>query len=79
MIISRHAKDAMNEHGISESEIIQCIQYGELDHRQMVDNETRYVKKLSLKDKTIMVVYVFRNNEERIITTYLFRRRKQWK
>ena len=76
MIISDHARDEMNQAGITEEEVAQCLKHGELEIMQVVKGETRYGKKLDFKDKTIMVIYAFRNDEERIITSYIIRRKK---
>jgi hypothetical protein len=76
MIISNHARDEMHQAGISEDDVAQCLEHGELEITQVVKGETRYGKKLDLKDKTIMVIYAFPNNEERIITAYTIRRKK---
>lgn len=78
MIISDHAHEEMNKAGISEQEVRDCLKHGELDIKQIVAGETRYGKKLDLKDKTIMVIYTIRNQEERVITTYLIKRKKTW-
>ena len=76
MIISDHAFDEMQNDGITEAEIEQCLRYGELEIKQIVQGESRYGKKLELKDKTIMTIYAFQGNEERIITVYVIRRKK---
>ncbi len=80
MIISDHARDEMNRAGISEREVSDCFEHGELEIKQFVAvaNETRYGKKLNLKDKTIMIIYTIRNQEARIITAYIIRRKKTW-
>ena len=76
MIISDHARDEMNQAGITEEEVAQCLKHGELEIMQVVKGETRYGKRLDFKDRTIMVIYAFRNDEERIITSYIIRRKK---
>ena len=78
MIISDHARKEMEQSGINEAEVIQCLEYGKLEIRQVIKGEVRYGKKLELKSKTIMVIYTFHRNEERIITTYIIRRKKKW-
>ncbi len=78
MITSDHARDEMDKAGISEQEVRDCLEHGELEINQIVAGETRYGKKLELKDKTIMVIYTIRNQEERIITAYTIRRKKTW-
>ena len=78
MIISDHARKEMERSGISEEEVQLCLKQGELEIREVVKGETRYGKKLILKDKTIMVIYTLRKEEERIITAYIVRRKKKW-
>ena len=76
MIFSGHAREEMQNARISEEEVKGCIEHGELEIKEVVQGETRWGKKLDLKDKTIMVIYTLRENEERIITTYVIRRKK---
>ncbi|MBI2558103.1 DUF4258 domain-containing protein [Candidatus Woesearchaeota archaeon] len=78
MIISDHANKEMLHSGISEEEVQQCLKHGELEIRQVIKGETRYGKKLVLKDKTIIIIYTLRKDEERVITAYVIRRKKQW-
>lgn len=76
MIISDHARDEMAKEGITEQNVRGCLEHGELEIKQIVQGETRYGKQLELKDKTMMIIYTIRNNEERIITAYTIRRKK---
>ena len=78
MIISDHARKEMEQSGISKEEVSQCLKHGEFEIRQVVKGETRYGKKLILKEKTIMVIYTLRKEEERVITAYIVRRKKKW-
>lgn len=57
MIISDHARDEMENAGITEDEVRDCLEHGTLEIKQVVEGETRYGKKLELKEKTIMVIY----------------------
>ena len=79
MIISPHAYEEMLKAGISDDEIRQCLEHGELEIKQFVKGEMRYGKKIDFKDKTIMVIYTHRRNEERVITAYIIRRKKTWR
>ena len=74
--ISVHARVAMSEDGISEEEINMCLERGELEIKQLVQEEMRYGKQLEFKDKTIMVIYTYRKEGSRVITAYLIRRKK---
>lgn len=76
MIISDHAHEEMIQAGITEDEVKQCLEHGELEIKQVVYGEVRYGKKIVFKDKTIIVIYTIRNNEERVITAYPIRRKK---
>jgi len=76
MIVSDHAKDEMQKADITENEAKQCLEHGELEIKEIVKGEVRYGKKLDLKNKTIIVIYTLRANEERIITAYIVRRKK---
>jgi len=73
--ISDHARKAMDDDAISEDEVNQCLDQGELEIKQVVNGEMRYGKKLELKEKTIMVIYTH-SDIDRIITTYVIRRKK---
>ena len=78
MIISFHAKDEMASSSITEDEIKACLEHGELVIKQIVNGEMRYGKQIDFKDKTIIVIYTYQHEEERVITTYPVRRKKQW-
>jgi len=78
MIISDHAHEEMQNSGITEDEVRQCLDHGDLEITQFIKCEKRYGKKLNLKNKTIMVIYTFVRNEERVITAYTIRRKKIW-
>ena len=78
MILSDHAKTEMEHSNISEKEIRQCLEYGKVIIKQLVKNEMRYGKEIDLKDRTIVIIYTYFNDEEKIITTYPIRRKKQW-
>ena len=68
----------MEQSGITEDEVVQCLQHGELAFSNVINGERRYGKKIALKEKTIMVVCTLRNNEERVITAYDIQRKKEW-
>lgn len=78
MIISEHARKAMADSDIIEEEVRQCLNHGELIIQQLVKGELRYGKQIDFKEKTIVVIYVQQDHQERIITTYPIRRKKQW-
>ena len=76
--VSPHARLKMAAKGISEEEIKDCIREGTLIAKQVVDSESRYAKCLELKDKKIVVVYVFRKGITRVITCYPIHKKKTW-
>lgn len=76
MIISDHAWDEMEQAGISEDDVAQCLNHDELHRRIIVKGESRYAKRCVFKDKTIEVIYTLRGDEARIITTYPIKRKK---
>ncbi len=76
--ISDHARKAMEDDDLTEDEIKQCLEHGELEIKQLVKGEMRYGKKLELKNKTIMVVFTHRNDIQRVITCYLIKRKRKW-
>lgn len=78
MILSDHASEEMVKEGISEQEVRECLEHGELEIKQIVSGEVRYGKKLKLKEKIIMIIYTIRDEQERIITAYTIHRRKTW-
>ena len=61
----------MESSDISENEVKVCLEI-----KQFVKGELRYGKKFEFKDKTIMVIYVKRENKDRIVTVYPIRRKK---
>lgn len=66
----------MQNSDISEDEVIACLEHGELIIKQIVKNEMRYGKQIDFKNKTIVVIYTYEKDEEKIITTYPIRRKK---
>jgi hypothetical protein len=76
MILSDHAKEEMLKDGISEEEVRQCLEHGELIFTQAMRGEMRYIRKLDLKDRSIVVIHTFRDNDHRVITTYAIRNEK---
>ena len=66
----------MESSDISENEVRVCLEHGTLEIKQFVKGELRYGKKFEFKDKTIMVIYVKRENKDRIVTVYPIRRKK---
>ena len=78
MMLPKHAREEMQNDDISEQEVEQCLRYGEHEITQIVKGEKRYGKKIELKEKTIMVIYTVQNNEDRVITTYTIKRKKNW-
>lgn len=73
---SDHALKAMADDEISEEEVEACLNRGELEIKQIVNDEMRYGKQIELKDKMIMVIYTIRDGADRIITAYTIRRKK---
>ena len=76
MIISDHARKAMLNDGITEEEIKACIEHGEREIKQLAEGEVRYGNKLELKNKTIIVIYTYRDKKTRVITCYIIQRKK---
>jgi hypothetical protein len=76
MILSDHARDEMRQAGITEEEVAQCLEHGELHRHIIVKGESRYAKRHAFKDKTIEVIYTLRNDALRVITAYPIRRKK---
>ena len=74
--IARHALKAMEDDEITEDEIKAGLEHGELEIKQLVKGEMRYGNKLDTKEKTIMVIYTYKNGNKRIITCYTIRRKK---
>lgn len=78
MILTEHARKEMEHSDISEEEVRQCLSYGELVIKQVVKGELRYGKELDLKERKIVVIYIMEGEEERVITTYPIRRKREW-
>ncbi len=74
--IPAHARKEMEDDDISEEEVQWCLEHGELEIKELVNGEMRYGKRLALKDKTIMVIYTYRDEITRVITCYTIRRKK---
>jgi len=73
---SDHVEEEMLKSDIKKNEVINCLEHGELIIKQFVNNEVRYGKQIEFKDKTIIVIYTYKNKNIRIITTYSIRRKK---
>ncbi|MBI2669300.1 DUF4258 domain-containing protein [Candidatus Woesearchaeota archaeon] len=78
MIITAHARDEMEHSDLSEEEVEHCLRYGKLIIKQVVRGELRYGKELDAKDKKIVIIYAYENEEEKVITAYPIRRKKTW-
>lgn len=76
MIISDHAREEMEQAGITADEVRQCLEHGTAIINDFVRGEPRYGKQLDAKEKTIVVIYTLRDNEERVITAYPLQRKK---
>jgi len=74
--LSDHAKAEMETSEITKNEVIACLEHGSDEIIQVVNGETRYGKKILLKDKTLMVIYTYKGHIIRIITTYIVWRKK---
>ncbi|MCX6709122.1 MAG: DUF4258 domain-containing protein [Candidatus Woesearchaeota archaeon] len=70
MILSVHAKERMLSKNISEDEVLQCLDFGVLKATNCVEGEIRHYKRLDLKEKSVVVIYTFENDELRVITVY---------
>ncbi|VVB81567.1 Uncharacterised protein [uncultured archaeon] len=70
MIVSVHARERMLRKGISEDEVRECIDFGISQATKSVEGEVRHAKLLDLKGKSVIVIYTFREDELRVITTY---------
>ncbi len=51
--LSEHAREAMADDEITEEEIAECLEHGELEIKQRIRGELRWGRKLNLKEKTI--------------------------
>lgn len=78
MIITDHAWAEMEQSGISEEEVSTCLTQGTSIIRQLVQREMRYGKQIDFKGKRIIVIYTLQNQEEKVITVYPVRRKKEW-
>lgn len=78
MILSDHAIHEMFHSAISEEEVQYCLDYGKLIAKQYVKGEMRYLKRIEFKDRKIIVIYTYVGHEEKVITTYPIKRKKQW-
>ncbi len=78
MNISSHARKEMEHSIITEGEVRECLQYGQLVIKQLVQGEKRYGKQIEFKNKRIVVIYTYENQEEKVITMYPIRRKKEW-
>ena len=74
--ISDHARKEMESSNIIEDEVKSCLEQGSLEIKQIVKGEIRYGKKISFKDKTIIVIYTKLKDKLRVITAYPIRRKK---
>jgi len=77
MILSVHAKEEMLTDDISEEEVKQCLDFGRLETTNCVNGEIRHAKRLDVKNKSVVVVYTFKDEETRVITVYATRNKWQ--
>lgn len=63
---------------LAKNEVAICLHHGTRVIKQSVEGEMYYGKQYAFKDKKIIVIYTYRNDEERIITVYPIKRKKQW-
>ncbi len=70
MILSVHARERMLKKGISEDEVLQCLEFGVLKATNCVEGEIRHYKRLEFKEKAVVVIYTFNGGELRVITVY---------
>ncbi len=75
--ISDHAMQEMMDDDILAAEVYSCLENGSLEIKQFVDGELRYGKKLELKYKIIMVIYIHNEETTRVVTCYTIRK-KRW-
>ncbi|HLC84759.1 MAG TPA: DUF4258 domain-containing protein [Candidatus Nanoarchaeia archaeon] len=75
IIITDHAREEMEDEGITEEEVHHCLEHGDLKIEMPVDGEMRYGKKVDCIDKTIMVIYAYREGTTRVITAHTVRRK----
>jgi len=78
VVFSPHAIREMLRRKISLEEALHCLNHGELIIRQNVKGETRYGKRIELRDKTILVIYVHENTTTKVITCYPIKRKRKW-
>ena len=63
--LSEHARKAMDDDEITENEITTCLEHGELEIKQQIKGELRWGRKLSLKEKTILVIYTEKESNQK--------------
>ena len=70
MILSEHAKQAMLDDDISESEVRECLEHGKLSTQGAIKGEPRFVRTYELKGRKVVVVSTLDCDEVRVITVY---------
>lgn len=74
VVISPHARDAMQQHAITEDDVMAALMDGKTEFEIFVKGEKRYGNMLIQKHRKIVVVWAYRNSKKRIITCYPLRR-----
>jgi len=74
IVVSPHARSAMQEHAITEDDVMAALVDGSTEFEIFVKGEKRYGNVLIQKHRTVVVVWTYRNSKKRIITCYPLRR-----
>ncbi len=72
--ISPHASKAMQEHAITEDEVMAALVDGKTEFEIFVKGEKRYGNVFIEKHRKIMVIWSWRKEKKRVITCYPLKR-----
>ena len=72
--ISKHARESMLRHLISEDEVLAAMMDGKTEFELFNKGEKRYGNVIVTKQRKIVVIWTYKNGKKRIITTYPLRR-----
>lgn len=74
IVISPHARGAMQQHAITEDEIMAALVDGKTEFEIFVRGEKRYGNIFVEKHRKIIVIWTYRNSNKRVVTCYPLRR-----
>ena len=74
IVVSPHARHAMQQHTITEDEVMAALTDGKTEFDIFIKGEKRYGNVLAEKQRKIVVIWTWRKDKKMVITCYPLRR-----